>query len=280
MVSRNWFAGLVAAVLSLTVLVATVDPAAAVEPADADSMTAAAPTAPTESPEVLPDEPMFERPIDPLPTGDFSESFPVLVDDPADSQSPATIQLVSPDLSADGVVVARDQFSVTRRLDDGVFVRDISAVPVSSAGPDGRWVAIGTDFVADSTDSVSVVNNPLNPVVVDTATGSGVMSVSHGSQSLSTQLLGALDSEVSVEGVDGSDAAVFSGAVAHGDVQISSGLKWVKENVVLYATGTASTWAWRVSAKGLTLSLTADHEVVATDSGTSTWRETVGITSA
>lgn len=263
MLSRNLFAGVVSVVVSASLLVAVVDPAGAVEAVpSSDSLPQ---VVGADSPSVVvPDGPVFERPIDPLPEGDFSGVFPESTDEAGSSAGVSGPLVDVPVVEGEdpGVVVARDQFTVTRDLGDGVFVRDFSAFPVSQLGVLGAWLPIGTDFES-SGDGVSVSNNPLNPVVTDSPVGAGTVSVSHDGLSLSTQLLGAMDSSLTVDSVNGSDAAVFDGAVAHGDVEIVAGTHWVKENVVLDAPGSVTSWAWRVSTTGLTLSLTADNEVVA-----------------
>lgn len=271
--SQNWVFGAVGAVMSMAIMVASVDPASAAgfEPA---SSTAASVDTSTVTQDTAPVETDSGRAADPLPVGDFSESFPVLEDDPSDGAPGLVSDPMSPsDSITGGVEVARDQFSVTRRIAGGVLVRDVSPIPVSTPGPDGVWLAIGTDFAVETPGVVSVENNPLNTVVKDTNSGTGVVVVSHNGVSLSSQLLGAQDSAVAVEPVEGLDAAVFANAVPHGDVEISAGLRWVKENVVLHAPGTASTWAWRLSANGLTLKVNDDNEVIAVDaSGTETFR--------
>jgi RHS repeat-associated protein len=239
--------------------VAVVDPASAADFGSSDAVVAVNGEV-SGSGGVIPDEPVPVRDVGGVPQGDFSDSFPVLTDEPV-----ADVVPVVPDVASSGDVVFRDEFSVTRVGSGDSLVREFSSVPVSTPGPDGRWVAIGTDFVDAGDGSVSVVNNPLNPVVVDTVSGAGVVSVSHGDYQLSTQLLGSLSSDVAVSPVEGSDAAVFSDAVVNGDVQISAGLKWVKENVVLQEPGSASSWSWRVSTTGLVLSV-VDGEVVATNS--------------
>lgn len=210
MMSRNWFAVLLAGCLAFAVSVATVQPSSAVEFSDDVAVNEPQDGLSAQS-AIEADEPSFDREPEPLPTGDFSDSFPVLIDDPDVTESMPQIE--APTVSAPGDVVSRDQFSETRDVGDGVLVREFNAVPVSTASPVG-WVPIGTDFRRGvfGSNTVSVANNPLNPVVRDTAGGAGVVSVTHGEVSLSTQLLGAVDSTLSLDDVGGSDAAVFEGA--------------------------------------------------------------------
>lgn len=105
MLSRNWFAVLLAGCLAFAVSVATVQPSSAVEFSDDVAVNEPQDGLSAQS-AIEADEPSFDREPEPLPTGDFSDSFPVLIDDPDVTES--MTQIEAPTVSAPGDVVSRD----------------------------------------------------------------------------------------------------------------------------------------------------------------------------
>ena len=270
LLSLRWSLFFVVAMTTSLVLVATL-----IQPVQ---RAAAAPVDLAESVELLPaiDSPPVVPDASEFPAGRFDEASSQPLNEATrrglakSAPRPMNVDLDDFD-PADADVVSRTEFETTYRLEDGTNVSELSLVPLNVRTPDGNWTELSTEITDWEAGRWGADEHPLKPTFGDEADDKAVLEVARDGYKVSFALEGSADSRMSrpIANRRLADPSsieyheVFDDVDLRYDVEAGS----VKETLVLNEVPSKadSSWAWIVSAPGLTLETNEFREIVFLD---------------
>ena len=252
---------LLGAVLSVVLVVTVIEPVAADEPTEQESVLAPATDVP-----LLESEPLVV-PVPTTPEGDFSDleaPIPTVIGKSAGGQRPQAPLKALPEAGFDpgaSEAVERTEFVTTFENVDGSMTDQIGQIPLNAKDHEGNWVPIDTFLDHNADGSWSTDSHPLDPSLSANAADENAFSVSSGGYNIGFTLQGAEDSQVSkvsfVRQTRPGDDFVYRGVFEGVDLTYQVRDSGVKEALVLREEPSASdsAWTWRIDVNALTPSV-------------------------
>jgi len=252
---------LLGVLLSVVLVVTVVEPVAADEPSDQETVVAPATDVPP-----LQSEPLV-IPTPETPEGDFTNleaPLPTVLGKTVGGNRPQP----QPDLSDTGFdpnlseVVGRSEYVTTFENPDGSRTDKIGQLPINTKNEKGKWVAIDTSLDNNPDGSWSTDAHPLDPTLSSDASDENAFEVSSGGYHVGFTLQGAQSSQISKDqhffwesrpGDDFTYPNVFDGVDLTYKVRESG----VKEALILHEVPapSESAWTWRIELNALTPSV-------------------------
>ncbi|GAA1216346.1 hypothetical protein GCM10009655_14550 [Rhodoglobus aureus] len=270
LISTRWSLPLFFAVVVSLVLVATlIQPVESLAAAPLDLGESVGQLPALESPELQPDASAFPAGrFDEASTGPLNEAVGKGRSESPQKPTEVDLSKFDPETAR---VTSQSEFATNYRLDDGTNVSELSLVPLNVRTRDGNWTEVSTEVTSWNEGRWGAEGHPLKPTFGTEADDPSLLEVSRDGYDVSFALGGSADSPLyrpianrrvaDVNSVQYRD--VFDDVDLRYDVAAGS----VKETLVLKdvpAKGESS-WAWLVSAPGLTLEVNEFREVVFLD---------------